>query len=302
MIPDNSAAQLLDAAVPPIPPSLRTPPIERIRHRARRRRLATTGSAVGAAVVLVAAGFVVLSSVEDRRSTVVGRPSPDNVADVPEAPEAPEVPATAPPVPGAPADSVSWEVVRVDRTGLQMVAYVNPSSLRNCMGFPSPQANVDEAASVVTILLTAKPGRMDCSRTMATPVHITLSRPLGDRTLRDGRTGLDAIAFQDRYLPVVGAPWFEVPASFTFVHGGLTVGYTRPGGPDLQFTVQVGTASATGTAVTLGSRQGVLVDGPQPGVQWQVGDLVYSMLLEPTEGATSSVDQVRSVIGQLTWP
>jgi hypothetical protein len=299
VIPDNSAAQLLEAAVPPIPPSLHTPPIERIRHRARRRRLATTGSAVGLAVVLVAAGLGVLSSVEDHRSTVVGRPSPDNAGEVP---EAPEVPATAPPVPGAPADSVSWEVVRVDRTGLQLVAYVNPSSLRNCMGFPSPQANVDEAANVVTILLTAKPDRMDCSRTMATPVHITLSRPLGDRTLRDGRTGVDAIAFQDRYLPVVGAPWFEVPASFTFVHGGLTVGYTRPGGPDLQFTVQVGTASATGPAVILGSRHGVLVDGPQPGAQWQVGDLVYSMRLEPTEGATSSVDQVRSVIGQLTWP
>ena len=298
MTPENSVAQLLEAAVPPVPPSLRTPPIERIRRRARRRRIAKTGSTVLAAVVLVAAGLGVMSTVEPHhQSTVVGRPSPTPLV------EDPDVPVTPPPLAGAPKDSVSWGVARVDRTGLQLIVYVNPLSLRDCVGYPSPQWAVDEGApGVVKVVVTAKPERMDCSRTMATPVHISLSYPLGDRKLLDGRTGADAVVLQDRYLPVVGAPWFEVPVGFTFVDGALSVHYTRPGGPDLHFTVKAGTVSTTGPTATLGSRQGVLVDGPDPGVEWQVGELVYSMVLFPTEGATVSADQLLLVLNQLTWP
>jgi hypothetical protein len=298
--PENSVAQLLEAAVPPVPPSLRTPPIERIRRRARRRRLATTGSGVVAAMVLVGAGLGVMSNVESHpsQSTVVGRPSP-----TPLPINGIDVPATLPPLPGSPKDSVSWQVARLDRTGLRLVIYVNPLSLRNCTGYPSPEWAVDEGApGVVKVFVTAKPDRMDCSRTEATPVHVTLSHPLGDRKLIDGRTGADAILVQDRYLPVVGAPWSEVPIGFGFVDNSLSVHYTRPGGPDLHFTVKVGTVATTGPTATLGSRQGVLVDGPDPGVEWQVGELVYSMVLFPTEGATVSADQLLLVLNQLTWP
>jgi hypothetical protein len=83
----------------------------------------------------------------------------------------------------------------------------------------------------------------------------------------------------------------------------LTIPYTRSGGPDLIFGAQVGTAATTGPTVRLGTRNGVIVQATTyVGVQWQVGDMVYSMRLMPSEGETSTVAQLHEVIDQLTWP
>src|SRR6185369_8794901 len=107
--------------------------------------------------------------------------------------------------------------------------------------------------------------------------------------------------------PTVPSPWYEIPFESTYVDTGVSITYTRSGGPDLDFTVRaVANTTAqlpglTDTPVRLGSRTGVLI-GPLAGVQWQVGDQVYTMLVIPGEGQTGSMDRLQAVIDQLTWP
>ena len=293
---DDRVAQLLDAAVPPIPPALRIPPYERIRRRAHRRRLVVAGSAVAVTVLLASVGAIATHHTRGLASTPIGNsPLEPSLRPV-------TAPAPPPALPNAPADAVSWQVVRVDRAGTRLMVYINPPSTQECLYYPTATASVDEGTTYVTITVTAKPAPVECSRVRAMPTLVDLSRPLLDRKVRDGRDGVLGTVVQDRDLPVVPLRWHEVPTEFSFLERGLNIGYTQPGGPDLIFLARESTDVPTGTPVRLGTRNGVLVEQPRVGVEWRVEDLVYSMQLEPAEGRTSTVDELHDILDQLTWP
>ncbi len=295
MTPINTS-RLIDAAVPPIPSHLLTPPIQQIRRRAVRRRAAFASCAAAVAVVLVTVGIVAIGP-SGQSSTMVGS-SPTPISGPPNTPTTPTRPVGEPP-PG------SWRLARVDRTGAGLTIYVNPDR-RTCQGYEDAVPVVEEHADTVVIAVTGA-GKATACGTKAAPLHITLTHPLGTRTLRDGRDGTTARAYFDSDLPQVPAPWSEVPASYSVLDGyGWSISYTRPGGPDLMFIAGVGgVGSATTVAdVTLGSVRGAIIesDAGSYRVRWKVRDLTYMMMLVPREGATTSLAEAQAVINQLTWP
>jgi hypothetical protein len=59
-----------------------------------------------------------------------------------------------------------------------------------------------------------------------------------------------------------------------------------------------------GSAPELGSRTGrIAQDGVTVDVQWEVGDLTYTLQLAVGEGSPPANEQtVRAIVAQLTWP
>ena len=163
---------------------------------------------------------------------------------------------------------------------------------------------MDEQADRVVISVSGAPEPVDCGRAVDTPVEFTLSRPRGARILVDGQgQGATVLVVRDADLPVVPAPWREVPTSYFGLDGsGFGIGYTTPGGPDLRFRVNRGQISEPALEqVRIGGHDAVIVDlDGQAAVRWAVGDLVYSMTLIPSEGATTSREELHSVLGRLT--
>jgi hypothetical protein len=281
---------LLEGAIPPIPAPLQAPPQARIRARVRRRRFAIGGVVTLAVVAMVTPlAFIAAGSLHSGPSTMVGG--------------ATVTPDTPTPSAGALTDAVPWRAARVSRDGITLTLFVNPPS-SGCETYPSPTAHVNEQLDAVVITVTGTAEPADCSRIIATKLKVTLNDPLAGRVLKDGRDGVTARAYLDAVLPVVPAPWFETTEDYLSVdQSGWSLGFTRPGGPDLMFWINVGHVSGTPT-VRLGSRKGEFYATGQSnhGVRWQVGDLVYSMLLLSSEGTTSSQSDLEQVVSQLTWP
>jgi len=75
-----------------------------------------------------------------------------------------------PPLPGAPADAVSWRLVRVDLSGSRLTVYVNPP-FQPCRYYPTATPAIEEGPDYVTVTLTAEPAPIDCSRVTATPIQ-----------------------------------------------------------------------------------------------------------------------------------
>ncbi len=290
MTPINTS-RLIDAAVPPIPSHLLTPPIRQIRRRAIRRRAALGSCAAAVAVVVTSVGAIVAIGPSDDSSTVVGSsPTPTSAAAVTST-----TPTNA---------AGSWRLARVDRAGTGLTVYVNPDP-RACVVYTEAVPSVDERADAVIITVNGTGKTVACEERRVAQLHITLTQPLGTRTLRDGRDGTIARAYLDSDLPQVPLPWFDYPTGFSELDGSLWMaGLTRPGGPDLRFSASVGTVSdLSGQPVTLGSRQGrIRQNGVTQVVEWQVRDLIYTMMLTPREGATTSLAEAQAVINQLTWP
>ena len=286
---DDMTARLLDAVVPPMPARLNRPPFERIRARARRRRAAMILTATATGFVLIA-GTAFAVTMMPRPSTVVGGG-----------------PATAAsPTPSSDASGVAVTIVeaRLDRLGTGLTLYVNPAG--DCSVYGAADARVTEQDAEVRLFVHASPEPIDCSRAMVTTVHLTLTSPLGTRSLRNGVTGATVPVFRDADLPVLPLPWTEVHNDFTQMDGTTWAGsYTRPGGPDLRFLVQPGQLDSAGAErVPLGHREGVILPygGHSYEVDWTVGDLLYRMSLEPSEGGSVSLNQTQQVIAALTWP
>ena len=283
--------RLLDVAVPPVPARLQRPPYEGIRRRARRNRTLRVGGAAALAVVAATVGVVVAVGSARSPSTVVGVPR-TSVPAVSPTHDAPD-----------PVTPRSLRVARADRAGTGLTLYLNPSR-EQCRTFADAIATADERVNDVVMTITGDGATTECDRAMAAPIHVTLAEPLRDRTLWSD--GVVVRVFFDADLPEVPSPWHEAPVEFSELNGSFfDYVYTRPGGPELDFRVVVGTpqGATLGERVALGSRQGTIFSGgDQNGVFWQVRDVTYILTLHPREGLTGSLDELHTVIAQLTWP
>jgi hypothetical protein len=147
----------------------------------------------------------------------------------------------------------------------------------------------------------------DCDSAMVTTATVTLRRPLGGRTVIDAMTGKAVPTFFDANLPRTPAAWTEVHVGYTRLDGVvLVVQYTRTGGPDLIITASPGGGLDPSPVqrVRLGSHDGVIVPGLPNSydVDWMVGGVLYQMRLEPSEGASVSLDETHHIILELAWP
>jgi hypothetical protein len=288
--PDDQTVRLLDAAVPTIPSRLRTPPYEQIRARARRRRLARGGSASAVVAMLVASVILAVTGVFARPATDIGG-GPATTA-----------PPNTPISPGGAA--VPIQEARLDRAGTGLTLYLNPPG--DCAVYGNANQRVIEGDATVTLFISASPLPVDCSRAMVTRVDVALSSPLGARPLRDGDTGATIPVFRDADLPRVPRPWTEVHNDFVNMNGtAWATGFTRPGGPDLDFLASRGQVEpASVERIQLGRRHGVIAPFGDHSyeVDWVVGDLLYQMRLSPSEGGSVSLAQTHAIIAQLAWP
>jgi hypothetical protein len=303
----DDATRFLDAAVPPIPQRLLTPPYAQIRRRVRRRRLAVHASVFAVVALLVGGGGVLIGG--------TGRTLPVGTGSVPAAePDSPaststltststlaSIPDAPPSSPDPVTDSPVWRVARVDEAGTGITIYVNEAD--RCLTYQHPTTVVDERADAVIITATGQASSTDCSRTMATKVAITLSEPLGDRTLRDGRDGYPVLTIRDADLPGAPMPWQEVPAEYSHLDGTRwgTV-YTRPGGPDIH--LDASRTAFSGTIVKpaqIGAHPGdIVVSGTEYRAHWMVDTVSYELRLVPGEAAQTSMAELESVLWQLT--
>ena len=296
----DDPARLLDAAVPPIPPELRLPPYEQIRQRVKRRRqLAIAGCSIAVGVVLVAVSLVLAPS--HRPSIVVGS-SPAGTDPAAPSPTPPPSPAAVNEPPAElPANPVpSWRVALVRRSDTDLTIYLNPPA--PCWIYADPAVAVDEGTNVVTLTVSGQPQREECSRTRVVPITVVLNRPIGGRELREP-SGAPILIERDN-LPAIPGPWWPVRGDFTYLDGtAWATLYTRPGGPDLQFTVRRGMVTGqAGEEIRLGSVIGIVVPGrDRYSVWWQAAELTYQLTLEPSEGKTATLDDLHSVVNALLW-
>jgi hypothetical protein len=288
---ERELTRLLDQAVPPIPPNLLEAPYTSIRQRARRRRAVTAAAYASVAVVvcIVAASIVV---------------APWRGA-VPTPPAAPTMSGSTTQAVRPPARSVPQ--ARVDRAGTGLTLYVNPD-LANCITYPHLTPVVDQRPDRVVVTFTGAGTKTACDQVQAAPITVTLSQPLGDRALVDG-SGTPIRPFFDADLPVLPPAWTVVPGQYEEVTGTVSVlAYHEVGTGLVIFTAstQPPPYPADLGEVMLGSRTGSLLttgsSGNVPGVRWQVRDLNYEMLLQPTEGAPATLDQLRALIDEFSWP
>jgi hypothetical protein len=302
---DHLTRRLLDSAVPPIPARLAEPPLARIRQRARHRQLAVIGSAAAAAVLVLGIAGVATANWRQSASpdSRIGSqhlfPQPSNVDS-----DEPSTSDSAGPAGVGTRGPAPWQIVQVDRAGTTLTVYVEPPA-GDCRVYNNAKATLDERSDAVNIAVTATPGPgPDCTTAWAaTLLTVHLAKTLGTRPVRDH--GTTRPAFLDRELPLVPAPWTKVSEGYGGfgIPPGWDVGYTRPGGPDIHIQAHTGTVTRTPLKqVTIGSRTGItFADGSQVGLQWQVGSLVYTLVLMPTEGATSSPTELDDVLSHLHW-
>jgi hypothetical protein len=283
---DDKTSWLLDAAVPPIPPRVQTPPYERIRARARRRRAGRAAS-VALGVAVLATGLAASMMYWPRPGT----PPPAAPTNVPLA--------------TVPDGAVPIQEARVNRAGTGLTVYVNPPG--DCLIFGDASPTVSETDTTVRLILRATSLPTECSRSMVAKAPVVLSRPLGARTLIDGSTGNPVPTFPDANLPVPPAPWTEVLGDFTGLDGSaLDYLFTRAGAPELMIAVSHGDQLDPSPVqrVQLGHHQGVIDEWGTNSyeVDWVIGDLYYQMRLNPNEGQTVSLAQTHDIITELGWP
>jgi hypothetical protein len=223
------------------------------------------------------------------------------VGDVPSSAAATPSHSSQPSTPTTDSDG-TFRVARVDRAGTVVTVFV--SSPGACRAWAPGQSIVDERADRVVISVTGERKSVDCSRAIDTAVQVRLSQPLGERTVVDGRAqGVNILVVRDADLPVVPAPWWEVPGDYSGLDGSwFGFGYTTPGGPDLHFTVRRGPfAQPVLEQVRIGSHDAAIVEvNGQDAVSWEARELVYTMILVPSEGATTSREELDSVLAQLS--
>jgi hypothetical protein len=272
--------RLLDQAVPPVPEPLRAAPIAAVRRRVRRRR-AVRATAVGCvALIALVLGVVVALPVRNDRT--------------------------------GPADPAgfSWVFARVDRTGLVVTVYANPTGDQCNVLVDTQAAHSAEPDRVVVTVRGRNQREPGCSQARrAVPVPVRLAEPLGDRAVVDGSTGQSLPVYHERDLPVVPptTEWRLVPTDFLEATGEyFLMSYTRPGGPEVVFymTPAVGPApsGAPDTRIVIGGRTAVLTAAYEWWrMSWRAGATDIRLDIGPDAGGPLTRDQAVAVINRLDW-
>ncbi|MCG5470510.1 hypothetical protein LADH09A_004460 [Micromonospora sp. LAH09] len=257
-------------------------------HAGRRRRIG--GAAVGVAVALALVGGVLLS-----------RRAPDQATTQRTA--ARTVPAALPPAVSA----ISWNAALVARDDTTITVYASIGDVP-CKELVGPQATVTEQTDtqVVVVVRGQIVDATDCSTSgTRAPLVVSLQKPLGNRLLRDAAGALPPPALSERELPDLASGRKWSPHS-THCDDGWCQGYNGPNGSTLLAsagrTVGRESPAAVGT-VAIGSHEGVITGRADRfwQVRWNVGDVTYSLMLTPTEGATFSLKQFRAELASLKW-
>ncbi|MFJ8577696.1 hypothetical protein [Micromonospora sp. NPDC093277] len=229
------------------------------------------------------------------------RPAPDQAA--PESPAAAETPADG-------SVTVPWVSAMVARSGTDITVYSGPGDVW-CKELWQPQATISEQqdAHVIVSVNARIIDAVDCASSgNVVPLVVSLSKPLGDRVLRDAATGSTPPIYSERELPDLRSNkrWSPFPSHWMSPERSWHQGYNGPEGLVLlvnaQRTTDVVLPDSAGT-VTIGSRQGIATGDPARAwtVWWEVGEMTYSLRLSPAEGGTSTLKQFKQELAALRW-
>jgi hypothetical protein len=282
---DDRLAELLDAATAPMPPGRLAAPLPAIRRRIRRQRAVTALVVTGVVAALIA-GFV------------LARPPVDRAAP----------PATPSPTASTLPDlrpQVAWETALLARDGRTVTVYTG--SLSGCEDLVDATAVVTrQDGGQVTIAVRAWVAPTDECGVFAS-LRVELTGPLGDREVRDAASDEPRPTYRESHLPDLrnDARWRQFSAGSAGPGGLWHAGYNGPNGWTLQIEGEPGSTAGGDPAdtLTLGSRQGTLVDLPATwAVRWSVGDLTYELSVRPSEGGVVTRQEFVAEVNRLAWP
>jgi len=282
---DNRLAELLDAATAPVPPGRLTAPLPAIRRRIRRQRAVIALAVTGVAIALIA-GFALARSPIDRAAP----------------------PGTRGTTPSTTVDlrmQVAWESALLARDGRTVTIYAGPRG--ECQELIDGTAVITrQDGGQVTIAVRAwiVPTN-DCG--LVVPLQVRLERPLGDRDVRDAATGEARPTYRESHLPDLrnDARWSPFSVGWTAPDDGWRAAYNGPNGSILSIEGEPGSTAGgdRSNAITLGSRQGTLLDRRSTwAVRWSVGDVTYELSVQPSEGETLTRQEFVAEVSRLAWP
>ncbi|PYC69919.1 hypothetical protein C7C45_14615 [Micromonospora arborensis] len=255
----------------------------------RRRRIGATAAGVTLALALVG-GIVLSRRVPDQAAT-------QGVAATTAAPVVP---------------AMGWNAAMVGRDDRTITVWATPGDTA-CKELVQPQATLTEQTD--TQVVVAVSGRVvdatDCATSgLRVPLVVSLQKPLGGRVLRDATSALPPPTFSDRDLPDLTSDkrWSPHPSH---CDEGFCQGYNGPNGSTLFASASASAGRTVGGGngpspvgtMLVGSHRGTITGSPGSfwSVQWEVGDLTYSLRLTPSEGEKFSLAQFRTELASLRW-
>ncbi|MFJ6167868.1 hypothetical protein ACIQH6_22290 [Micromonospora orduensis] len=185
-----------------------------------------------------------------------------------------------------------------------------------CDGEPEllPQATVthqDGTQVVISVTMsTVRTDEKECPVTGdAARAFVSLQQPLGDRVLRDATTRQPHPTYHERDVPDVLADrrWDPSGGHLTSRDARWSQRYSGPGGAMLVINAEPTTSahrSATIATVPVRSGRGIITRYGTTGswtVWWEVGQVTYSLSLEPPEGHGSTLQQFKQQFAGFTW-
>ncbi|MEU3455987.1 hypothetical protein ABZ671_20685 [Micromonospora sp. NPDC006766] len=224
---------------------------------------------------------------------------------------APRSTAAAAAPPDAPA-TLPWVSAMVARNGTDITVYSGPGDAR-CKELWQPRATITEqdAGRVVIAVQARIVDATDCAASgRAVPVAAPPQpQPHDGRPIRDAATGSTPPIYFERDLPDLGSDkrWSPFSSHWMSTEQSWHQGYNGPGGSVLLLSAQPTAGVVLPAAVTtspIGSRQGTITGaaGKSWTVWWEVGEVTYSLRLEPPEGGTFTLKQFKQEIARLRWP
>ncbi|MFG1840298.1 hypothetical protein ACGFH8_17840 [Micromonospora sp. NPDC049175] len=141
------------------------------------------------------------------------------------------------------------------------------------------------------------------------PAFVSLREPLGDRVLRDAATPRPHPTYHERDLPDLRADkrWDPAGGHLTSRDARWSQRYSNAGGTTLVVTAQPTPGahrSPTVATVPVRSGQGTITSNGATGswtVWWEVGQVTYSLSLEPPEGHGLTLKQFKQQLAGFRW-
>ena len=197
----------------------------------------------------------------------------------------------------------------VARNGTDITVYSGTGDVQ-CKELWQPTAMVTEQGAQISIAVKARIiDAVDCSSSgTAVPLVVSLRKPLGDRVLRDAATADSPPTYFERDLPDLRSDkrWSPFSSHWMSTDESWHQGYNGPGGSTLLVSAQPTAAVGLPAAVAnlpIGSHRGTITGGEGRSwkVWWEVGEVTYSLRLEPTEGGAFTLKQFKQELARLTW-